>query len=236
MDLQLNEVKGTTLLSNTEKKIVIKNSNLLIKSVSLYAKYHLLRKKCHKCHKSQGYIGEAAVDVSGPRKEFLCLCRQDSEKDYFDCSLKEQLSNDHVFLGTVMALSSLQNGDITKFLSEDHLQEVLGSGQPSECLGKLRNGFNKVGIYQIANALPTFLHQFHPSPASVLSRWKLPYLFKLQFSEVRSNARTDENSTYQAFLRYVQEAASGPRESVTLSHILQFASGTDKKPPLGFSV
>ena len=33
-----------------------------------------------------------------------------------------------------MALSVLQNGNISRFLSEDQLQEVFGSGQPSECL------------------------------------------------------------------------------------------------------
>lgn len=182
------------------------------------------------------FYGEGAGDAGGPRKEFFRLCLQEIKKDYFDSGLKEHLSDDYVFAGTVMALSVLQNGNIPRFLSEDQLQEVFGSGQPSECLGKLRSGFEKVGIYQIANALPTFLHLFRPSPASMLSRRKLLDLFKPQFSEVGSNARTDENSTYQAFLRYVQEAASGRRESVSLSHILQFATGTDEEPPLGFSI
>ena len=137
---------------------------------------------------------------------------------------------------SLLALSVLQNGNIPRFLSEDQLQEVFGSGQPSECLGKLRSGFEEVGIYQIANALPTFLHLFRPSPASMLSRRKLLDLLKPQFSEVGSNARTNENSTCQAFLRYVQEAAYGRRESVSLSHILQFSTGTDEEPPLGFSI
>lgn len=46
-------------------------------------------------------------------------------------------------------------------------------------------------------------------PREILTRRKLLDLIKPQFSEVGSNARTDENSTYQAFLRYVQEAATG---------------------------
>ena len=182
------------------------------------------------------FYGEGAVDAGGPRKEFFRLCLQEIKKDYFDSGLKEHLSDDYVFAGTVMALSVLQNGNIPRFLSEDQLQEVFGSGQPSECLGKLRSGFEEVGIYQIANALPTFLHLFRPSPASMLSRRKLLDLLKPQFSEVGSNARTNENSTYQAFLRYVQEAASGRREAVSLSHILQFSTGTDEEPPLGFSI
>ena len=181
------------------------------------------------------FYGEGAVDAGGPRREFFRLCLQEIKRDYFDSGLKEHLSDDYVFVGTVMALSALQNGNIPRFLSEDQLQELFGSGEPSECLGKLRIGFEKVRIYQIGNALPTFLHLFRPSPASMLSRPKLLDLLKPQFSAEGSNARMDENSTYQALLRYVQEAASGRRESVTHSHILQFVTGADEEPPLGFT-
>ena len=119
----------------------------------------------------------------------------------------------------MLALSVLQNGNIPRFLSEDHLQELFGSGEPSECIGKLRNGFQKVGIYQIGTVLPTFVHLFRPSLASMLSRRKLLSLLAPQFSEEGSNARTDENSTYQAFLRYCQQAGSGHRESVTVEQM-----------------
>ena len=182
------------------------------------------------------FYGEGAVDAGGPRREFFRLCLQQIRNDYFDNGLKEHLSGDYFFAGIVMALSVLQNGNIPRFLSEDHLQELFGSGEPSECIGKLRNGFQKVGIYQIGNALPTVLHLFRPSSASMLSRRKLLSLLTPQFSEAGSNACTDENSTYQAFLRYCQQAGSGHRESVTLNHILQFITGTDEEPSLGFNI
>lgn len=183
------------------------------------------------------FYGEGAVDLGGPRREFFRLCLQEIKRDYFDSGLKEHLSDDYVFVGTVMALSVLQNGNIPRFLCEEQLQELFGSGEPSsECLRKLRSGFEKVGIYQIGNALPFFLHLFRPSPASMLSRRKLLDLLKPQFSAEGSNARMDENSTYQAFLRYIQQAASGHRESVSLGHILHFVTGTDEEPPLGFTI
>ena len=179
------------------------------------------------------FYGEGAVDAGGPRRDIFRLCLQQIRNDYFDNGLKEHLSDDY---GIVMALSGLQNGNIPRCLSEDHLQEHFGSGEPSECIGKLRNGFQKVGIYQIGNALPTVLHLFRPSSASMLSRRKLLSLLTPQFSEEGSNACTDENSTCQAFLRYCQQAGSGHRESVTLNHILQFITGTDEEPSLGFNI
>ena len=139
------------------------------------------------------FYGEGAVDADGPRREFFRLCLQEIKRDYVDSGLKEHLSDDYIFSGTVMALSALQNGNIPRFLSEDQLQEHFGSGdlEPS---WKAQNWIiEKVGIYQIGNALPTFLHLFHPSPASMLSRRKLLDLLKPQFSAEGSNARMDQN-------------------------------------------
>ena len=122
-------------------------------SLSLKSQIPGLHWRCH-------FYGEGAVDAGGPRKEFFHLCLQEIKKDYFNCGLN--LSDYYAFAGTVMAPSVLQNENIPRFLSEDQLQEVFGSGQLSECLRKLRSGFEKVGIYHIANALPTFLHIFCP--------------------------------------------------------------------------
>lgn len=51
--------------------------------------------------------GEGTVDAGGPRKEFFRLCLREIKKDYFDSGLKEHLSDDYIFAGTVMALSVL---------------------------------------------------------------------------------------------------------------------------------
>jgi len=54
------------------------------------------------------------------------------------------------------------------------------------------------------------------------------------FSEEGSNARIRENQVYGAFTRYCLKAASGQRGPVSLGHILQFTTGADQEPPLGF--
>ena len=70
-----------------------------------------------------------------------------------------------------MALSVRQNGKIPKFLSKEYLEELFGSEKHShECTDKLRSGFQNVGIYQIVNAIPTFLHIFFASHPSMVLR------------------------------------------------------------------
>ena len=61
-------------------------------------------------------------------------------------------------------------------------------------------------------------------------------LLSPNFSEEGSNARRFETEMYQLFSRYTRLAASGQRGEITLGHILQFATGSDEEPLLGFRV
>ena len=56
-----------------------------------------------------------------------------------------------------------------------------------------------------------------------------------KFSEDGCNAQVFEKQCYATFSKYTREAASGRRGNVSLEHILQFVSGTDQEPALGFS-
>lgn len=180
------------------------------------------------------FYGESAQNSGGPRREFFRLCLQEIKTKYFDNGLKEHLSKDYENVGLLMALSVLQNGAIPRFLSEEVLQELFNASKPSKCIENLRKGFARVGLYQIGHVIPIFLHLFRPSPAAVLSRRKLLQLLSPKFSEEGSNARKDESSIYAAFNKYCREAASGRRGNVTLNHVLQFVTGADEEPLLGF--
>ncbi|XP_028414357.1 uncharacterized protein LOC114537514 [Dendronephthya gigantea] len=180
------------------------------------------------------FYGEVAADMGGPRREFFRLCLQEIKSRYFDDGLKEHLANEYTTVGLIMALSILQNGAVPRFLSPNDLQDLFTAEKPSTCLENLRCGFAKLGLHQIGKALPTFLFLLHPSEAKHLSRRMLLHILSPKFSEEGSNARTDENIVYQAFLKYVQATASGRRGSTSLNHILQFVTGADEEPPLGF--
>ena len=122
---------------------------------------------------SVGFYGESAEDYGGPRKEFFRLCLREIRAKYFDNGLKGHLANDYTAIGLIMALSTLQNGSIPRFLKEDHLQALFSSEEPSNpCISKLRIGCKTLGLYQIGNGIPNFLHLFRPSESSALSRRK----------------------------------------------------------------
>lgn len=182
------------------------------------------------------FYGEVATDMGGPRREFFRLCMQEIKTKYFDNGFKEPLADDYTVVGLIMALSILQNGTIPRFLSPDNLQELFIAETASKCLESLRKGFAKVGLYQIGKVMPTFLYLLHPSQMPSLSRRKLLCLLTPKFPEDGSNSRSDENTTYQSFIKYVQAAASGMRGSTTLNHILQFVTAADDEPPLGFGL
>ena len=60
-------------------------------------------------------------DYGGPWKELFHLCLREIKANYFDSGLKEHLSYDYLIIGLIMALSTLQNASIPRFLKEDHL-------------------------------------------------------------------------------------------------------------------
>ena len=62
----------------------------------------------------------------------------------------------------------------------------------------------------------------HPTPPAIILRGRYECTY--------------ENDTYAAFSKYIREAASGRRGTVTLASILQFATGMDEEPPLGFEL
>lgn len=180
------------------------------------------------------FYGENAQDAGGPRREFFRLSLRQIMEKYFDKGLKEHIFEDYKIVGLIMALSILQNGNIPRF-PEELLQELFICDHPqSKCVASLREGFNQLGLAEIIKSLPILLHLFRFSNAVILTRRKLMHMLAPLFSEEGSNARYFENQTYTAFSTYTRKAAGGKRGNVSLEHILQFVSGTDEEPPLGF--
>ena len=180
------------------------------------------------------FYGELASDLGGPRKEFFMLCLREIQSKYFDRGLRDYMSADYEAVGLIMGLSMLQNGCIPHFLTEEVIQELFMSETPSQCITNLEKGFAKVGLFQIGKEIPVFLNLFRPASTCILTHKKLINLLKPSFSEEGSNSHQYENTTYRAFSNYVRVVASGRRDGVTLGNILQFCTGTDEEPLLGF--
>jgi len=184
------------------------------------------------------FYGEAAHDAGGPRKEFFRLCLKEIKEKYFANGLRELMAEEYEFVGVIMALSILQNGPVPWFIPEEVLQQTFSDDppRPSSCIAEFRKGFMRLGLYEIAKSLPMFLHLMRPNDANQLSRRQLILLLQPSFSEEGANARKYENDVYAAFTKYVRESAGGRRGAITLGSILQFVTGLDEEPPLGFEL
>ena len=182
------------------------------------------------------FYGEQAHDAGGPRKEFFRLCLKEIQQKLFQNGLRELIAEEYEFAGTIMALSILQNGPTPRFIPEEILQEIFSEDPARPCIAELRKGFMKLGLYEIATRLPVFLYLLRANESNQLSRRQLILLLRPSFSEEGTNVRKYENDTYAAFSKYIREAASARRGTVTLASILQFATGMDEEPPLGFEL
>ncbi|XP_070560094.1 uncharacterized protein [Ptychodera flava] len=143
---------------------------------------------------------------------------------------------DYHTVGIVIGLSILQNGKLPQFMNSNTVEELFHSSDPSPCILNLRNGLAKLGIYQICVGIPTFIHLFQPNPSSALTVKKVVTLLTPLFSEEGSNKRTFESKVYSLFLKYLREVASGRRNRVSLSSVIQFTTGADEEPALGFVI
>lgn len=67
------------------------------------------------------------------------------------------MAKEYEFVGTIMALSILQNGPVPQFIPEEILQETFLGDSQNPCIAELHKGFMKLGLYEIVRALPLFL-------------------------------------------------------------------------------
>uniref|UniRef100_A0A8W8J7A0 HECT domain-containing protein n=1 Tax=Magallana gigas TaxID=29159 RepID=A0A8W8J7A0_MAGGI len=182
------------------------------------------------------FYDETAEDLGGPRKEFFQLVLSEIKRKYFDSGLREHLAKDYLTVGKIMSLSVLQNGKLPKFMDPAILEDVFRDEDgSSDCIKNLRKGLNCLGLVKIGSVFPIFVHLFRPSQTTLTLKAVIQIL-KPVFSEEGSNSRQLENSVYSAYLKYLRAVASGRRGSVSLHHILQFATGTPEEPILGFTL
>ncbi|KAJ8310422.1 hypothetical protein KUTeg_012287, partial [Tegillarca granosa] len=176
-----------------------------------------------------------AVDYGGPRKEFFCAILAKIKEKYFDHGIRQLLTEDYEVVGKVFALSILQNGKIPTFLGPDILQKLFSKDEQDECIMMLRKGLNSLGIYTISTELPSFVYLFQSSVTSLIFRM-LTAMLKPLFSPDGSNNDMLEKKVYSAFLRYLREVASGRRENISVGKILQFVTGAEEEPVVGFTM
>ena len=166
--------------------------------------------------------------------------RQIKDK-YFDNGLRQYLSKDYYYVGVMVGVAMLQNGQMPAFIDDSIIQEVLSpnkSGNP--CVSEMQAGLEMLGILSALRQLPMLIHLLRPDSQHKINVPKLLQILKPKFSEEGSNALKHEKEVYQLFVRYVREVASGRRSCgerpLELCHILEFLTGASEEPVLGFGM
>ena len=71
------------------------------------------------------FMGEESVDQGGPRKEWIRLMNRQMKDKYFDNGLRQYLSKDYYYVGVMLGVAMLQNGQMPAFIDDSILREVL---------------------------------------------------------------------------------------------------------------
>ena len=88
-----------------------------------------------------------SFDLGGPRKECIRLVNQAVKANYFDTGLRSLMSNDHFFVGQMLGIALLQNGQIPSFLSEATLQKLISENTTNKCIFEMQKGLETLGMY-----------------------------------------------------------------------------------------
>ena len=71
------------------------------------------------------FMGEESVDQGGPCKEWIRLMNRQMKDKYFDNGLRQYLSKDYYYVGVMLGVAMLQNGQMPAFIDDSILREVL---------------------------------------------------------------------------------------------------------------
>ena len=167
------------------------------------------------------FYGEQAVDSGGPRKEWIRLCNQKIKDIYFDNGLKEHMSEDYYYIGQMVCIALLQNGQLPVYIPEEILQAIFVEDlELPSCVRELKGGMDTLGIPMFGRKFPMLLYLLRPSSIISLSVRHLLFLLKPEFLEEGSNMLIHEKAIYSKFVKYVRDVSSG-RRVVPLGNILE---------------
>ena len=157
------------------------------------------------------------------------------EREIFSNGLREFLSDEYFFVGVMIGIALLQNGQLPCFLPLDVIDRLVNRQEEDKCIINLQRGLDVFGLTRVFRYKPVWLHLLRPRNA-VLTSEMLLKLLKLAFSPDRCTACSKEKEVYACFVKYVRQVASGRRHPLSLSSILIFVTGAAEEPILGFTM
>lgn len=124
------------------------------------------------------------------------------KEKYFDHGLRQYLADDYYYVGIMMGIALLQNGQLPTFLPLNLIEELVKSTSEC-CILNLQRGLDVFGLLKIFQKVPVLLHLLRPTTHKLAARMLL-HLLSPKFSEEGSSTYQREKQVYGLFVKYVR--------------------------------
>ena len=106
-------------------------------------------------------MGELARDLGGPRKEWIRLMNMAIKDKYFNKVLREHLADEYCYVGVMMGIALLQNGQLRCYMPLDAIDKL--TTVTSKCISNIQTGLDVFGLAKIMRKFPILLHLLRPT-------------------------------------------------------------------------
>ena len=106
-------------------------------------------------------MGELTRDPGGPRKEWICLMNMAIKDKYFNKGLTEHLADEYCYVGVMMGIALLQNGQLPCYMPLDAIDKL--TTVTTKCISNIQTGLDVFGLAKIMRKFPILLHLFRPT-------------------------------------------------------------------------
>ncbi|PFX34481.1 hypothetical protein AWC38_SpisGene630 [Stylophora pistillata] len=108
------------------------------------------------------FMGKPARDLRGPRKEWIHLMNMAIKDRYFDKGLREHLADEYYYVGVMMGIALLQNGQLPCYIPLDTIDK-LATVTSNKCISNIQRGLDVLGLAKIMRKFPILLHLLRPT-------------------------------------------------------------------------
>lgn len=106
-------------------------------------------------------MGELTRDPGGPRKEWIRLMNMAIKDKYFNKGLREHLADEYCYVGVMMGIALLQNGQLPCYMPLDAIDKL--TTVTTKCISNIQTGLDVFGLAKIMRKFPILLHLLRPT-------------------------------------------------------------------------
>lgn len=106
-------------------------------------------------------MGELTCDLGGPQKEWIRLMNMAIKDKYFNKGLREHLADEYCYVGVMIGIALLQNGQLPCYMPLDAIDKL--TTVTSKCISNIQTGLDVFGLAKIMRKFPILLHLLRPT-------------------------------------------------------------------------